>query len=129
VDDAGEDEEMEIDNDNDNDNDAAMDVDGDDLPSFFGAAKNPDEGTLSTGKKGSLKKTRVALLVKEKIRKVLEQTELVESRSAKLHENDFRKYLAVNFLLTSFEDIRTHLRIITTWGSLCHSQTPPYTPT
>ncbi|KAI0549938.1 rRNA adenine dimethylase [Xylaria curta] len=91
VDDAGEDEEMEVD---DDEKDAAMDVDGDDdLPSFFGAAKNPDEGTL-TSKKGSLKKTRVALLVKEKVRKVLEQTELAESRSAKLHENDFLKLLA-----------------------------------
>ncbi|KAI0393277.1 rRNA adenine dimethylase [Xylariaceae sp. FL0594] len=97
VDDAGEDEEMEVDNDNDNDPDAAMDIDGDGdgIPSFFGAAKNPDEGMLSSGKKGgSLKKTRVALLVKEKVRKVLEETELVESRSAKLHENDFLRLLA-----------------------------------
>ncbi|KAI0185895.1 S-adenosyl-L-methionine-dependent methyltransferase [Xylaria flabelliformis] len=91
VDDAGEDEEMEVDED---EKDAAMDVDGDDdLPSFFGAAKNPDEGTL-TSKRGSLKKTRVAVLVKEKVRKVLEETELAESRSAKLHENDFLRLLA-----------------------------------
>ncbi|KAI1735467.1 rRNA adenine dimethylase [Xylaria scruposa] len=91
VDDAGEDEEMEVD---DDEKDAAMDVDGDDgLPSFFGAAKNPDEGTL-TSKRGSLKKTRVAVLVKEKVRKVLEETELAESRSAKLHENDFLRLLA-----------------------------------
>ncbi|TRX93416.1 hypothetical protein FHL15_005691 [Xylaria flabelliformis] len=91
VDDAGEDEEMEVDED---EKDAVMDVDGDDdLPSFFGAAKNPDEGTL-TSKRGSLKKTRVAVLVKEKVRKVLEETELAESRSAKLHENDFLRLLA-----------------------------------
>ncbi|KAI0856504.1 rRNA adenine dimethylase [Xylaria cubensis] len=91
VDDAGEDEEMEVDED---EKDAAMDVDGDDdLPSFFGAAKNPDEGTL-TSKRGSLNKTRVAVLVKEKVRKVLEETELAESRSAKLHENDFLRLLA-----------------------------------
>ncbi|TGJ82234.1 hypothetical protein E0Z10_g6537 [Xylaria hypoxylon] len=91
VDDAGEDEEMEID---ENDNDASMDVDGDDdMPSFFGKAKNPDEGTL-TSKRGSLKKSRLAVLVKEKVRKVLEETELVESRSAKLHENDFLRLLA-----------------------------------
>ncbi|KAI1812633.1 rRNA adenine dimethylase [Poronia punctata] len=91
VEDAGEDEEMEVD---DDDNDAAMDVDADGMPSFFGAAKNPDEGTSLPGKKGSLRKTRVALLVKEKVRKVLEETELVESRSAKLHENDFLRLLA-----------------------------------
>ncbi|KAI1756073.1 rRNA adenine dimethylase [Xylaria castorea] len=91
VDDAGEDEEMEVDED---EKDAVMDVDGDDdLPSFFGAAKNPDEGT-PTSKRASLKKTRVAVLVKEKVRKVLEETELVESRSAKLHENDFLRLLA-----------------------------------
>ncbi|KAJ2977606.1 hypothetical protein NUW58_g7761 [Xylaria curta] len=91
ADDAGEDEEMEVE---ENDIDNAMDVDGnDDMPSFFGAAKNPDEGTL-TSKKSSLKKTRVGVLVKEKIRKVLEDTELAESRSAKLHENDFLRLLA-----------------------------------
>ncbi|RYC53845.1 hypothetical protein CHU98_g12363 [Xylaria longipes] len=91
VDDAGEDEEMEVDGD---EKDAAMDVDGDDdMPSFFGAAKNPDEGT-STSNKASLRKTRVAILVKEKVRKVLEETELAESRSAKLHENDFLRLLA-----------------------------------
>ncbi|KAI1308353.1 dimethyladenosine transferase-like protein [Xylaria venustula] len=91
VDDAQEDEEMEVD---EHDNDASMGVDGDDdIPSFFGAAKNPDEGTLSS-KKGSLKKTRTALLIKEKVRKVLEETELAESRSAKMAENDFLRLLA-----------------------------------
>ncbi|KAI0098707.1 dimethyladenosine transferase-like protein [Nemania sp. FL0031] len=91
VDDAGEDEDMEVD---ENDNDASMDVDGDEeLPSFFGAAKPSNEGNV-TSKKGSLRKTRVALLVKEKVRKVLEDTELAESRSAKLSENDFLRLLA-----------------------------------
>ncbi|KAI1431283.1 rRNA adenine dimethylase [Xylaria sp. CBS 124048] len=90
VDDAAEDEEMEVD---ENDNDNTMDIDGEeDMPSFFGAAKKPDESTTSN-KRGS-KKTRVAVLVKEKVRKVLEVTELAESRSAKLHENDFLKLLA-----------------------------------
>ncbi|KAI0972424.1 dimethyladenosine transferase-like protein [Xylaria arbuscula] len=91
VDDAQEDEEMGVD---EHDNDASMDVDGDDdIPSFFGAAKNPDEGTLSS-KKGSLRKTRTALLIKEKVRKVLEETKLAESRSAKMAENDFLRLLA-----------------------------------
>ncbi|KAI0907430.1 dimethyladenosine transferase-like protein [Ustulina deusta] len=90
VDDAGEDEEMEVD---ENDNDASMDIDGDDdMPSFFGAARNPDEGVLS--KKAPHKKTRIAVLVKEKVRKVLEETELAGSRSAKMHENDFLRLLA-----------------------------------
>ncbi|KAI0406552.1 dimethyladenosine transferase-like protein [Xylaria palmicola] len=91
VDDAGEDEEIEVD---ENDNDAAMEVDGDDdMPSFFGAAENLDEGTL-TSKRASLKKTRIAMLVKEKVRKVLEDCEMAESRSAKMHENDFLRLLA-----------------------------------
>jgi 18S rRNA (adenine1779-N6/adenine1780-N6)-dimethyltransferase len=89
--DAEEDEEMNID---EKDEDAVMDVDEeDDMPSFFGAVKNPDEGTL-TSKRGSLRKTRCAVLVKGKVRKVLEDTELSESRSAKLHENDFLRLLA-----------------------------------
>ncbi|KAI1825249.1 rRNA adenine dimethylase [Xylaria intraflava] len=89
VDDAGE-EEMEVD---DNDHDAGMDIDAeDDMPSFFGAAKGAENTPAS--KRGASKKTRVALLVKEKVRKVLEETELAESRSAKLHENDFLKLLA-----------------------------------
>ncbi|KAI1362907.1 dimethyladenosine transferase-like protein [Xylaria arbuscula] len=92
VDDAAEDEDMEVD---DNDNDPSnMDVDGDDLPSFFGSTKTPDEGALSNKKSSSVKKTRLAVLVKEKIRKVLEVTELAESRSAKLDENAFLRLLA-----------------------------------
>ncbi|KAI8624469.1 rRNA adenine dimethylase [Xylariaceae sp. FL1651] len=91
VDDVEEDEEMEVDED---ENDPSMDLDeGDDIPSFFGTAMNPDVGTLKI-KKASLKKTRVAVLIKEKVRKVLEETDLTESRSAKLHENDFLRLLA-----------------------------------
>ncbi|KAJ8114930.1 hypothetical protein ONZ43_g4785 [Nemania bipapillata] len=91
VDDAEEDEEMEVD---ENDNDASMDVDGDDdMPSFFGAPKIQDGGA-PTSKRGSLRKTRIAVLVKEKVRKVLEETQLAESRSAKMHENDFLSLLA-----------------------------------
>jgi 18S rRNA (adenine1779-N6/adenine1780-N6)-dimethyltransferase len=87
------DEEMDVD---ENDNDASMDVDGDDdMPSFFDTAKTPDESTLTgCNKKPSLKKTRVALLVKAKVQKALEETELAQSRSAKLHENDFLRLLA-----------------------------------
>ncbi|KAK5632238.1 hypothetical protein RRF57_007952 [Xylaria bambusicola] len=93
VDDAGEDQDMEVD---DNDNDPSnMDIDGDDndLPSFFGAAKTTDEGAI-TKAKVSGKKTRLAVLVKEKVRKVLEETELAESRSAKMDENSFLRLLA-----------------------------------
>ncbi|KAI2629997.1 dimethyladenosine transferase-like protein [Xylaria nigripes] len=93
VDDAGDDEEMDVD---DHDNDAGMDIDGDDeLPSFFGTAnKKPDESAPGSKRGGSAKKTRVAVLVKDKVRKVLEETELAESRSAKLPENDFLRLLA-----------------------------------
>ncbi|KAI0206059.1 rRNA adenine dimethylase [Astrocystis sublimbata] len=90
ADETGGDEEMEV----DEDDDAAMDIgEEDDMPSFFGASKDADQGTLPS-KKSALRKTCVAVLVKEKVRKVLEETELAESRSAKLHENDFLRLLA-----------------------------------
>lgn len=77
------------------DNDASMDVDvDDDMPSFFAASKTTDESTPASSKKPALKKTRVALLVKAKVSKALEETELAQSRSSKLAENDFLRLLA-----------------------------------
>ncbi|KAI0601658.1 S-adenosyl-L-methionine-dependent methyltransferase [Biscogniauxia sp. FL1348] len=72
-----------------------MDVDGtaDDTPSFFQELKAAGSQVPKTKSKRS--KTRVALLVKEKVRKVLEDvTELADSRSGKCDENDFLRLLA-----------------------------------
>ncbi|KAI1483064.1 hypothetical protein K445DRAFT_14799 [Daldinia sp. EC12] len=70
-----------------------MDVDGedDDTPSFF---KESTKAEIPKTK-SKRKKTRVALLVKEKVRKVLEDvTELADKRSGKCDENDFLRLLA-----------------------------------
>ena len=63
-------------------------------PSFFKeeAARIAREQPVKT--KSKRKKTRVAELVREKIRKVLEDvTELADKRSGKCDENDFLKLL------------------------------------
>ncbi|KAK8069555.1 hypothetical protein PG994_006171 [Apiospora phragmitis] len=69
-----------------------MDVDdagNDTTPSFFGNSNAPVPKTQS-----KRHKTRVALLVREKIRKVLEDdTKLADQRSGKLDETDFLKLL------------------------------------
>ncbi|KAK6854542.1 hypothetical protein PG995_009635 [Apiospora arundinis] len=70
----------------DNDGDAA---DNDTTPSFFGGGNAAVPKTQS-----KRRKTRVALLVREKIRKVLEDdTKLADQRSGKLDETDFLKLL------------------------------------
>ncbi|KAI1085266.1 rRNA adenine dimethylase [Whalleya microplaca] len=73
-----------------------MDVDNaadDDTPSFFQALKTAGGEVPKTQSKR--KKTRVALLIREKVRKVLEDvTELADKRSGKCDENDFLRLLA-----------------------------------
>ncbi|KAK8084843.1 S-adenosyl-L-methionine-dependent methyltransferase [Apiospora hydei] len=65
------------------------DADNDTTPSFFGNNNAPVPKTQS-----KRRKTRVALLVREKIRKVLEDdTKLADQRSGKLDETDFLKLL------------------------------------
>ncbi|KAM6528631.1 Dimethyladenosine transferase [Fusarium falciforme] len=68
-----------------------MDVDeGEDAPDFFKEMQN--SATAKT--KSKRKKTKVAELVREKIRKVLEDvTELADKRSGKCDENDFLRLL------------------------------------
>ncbi|RYP89468.1 hypothetical protein DL769_000019 [Monosporascus sp. CRB-8-3] len=76
--------------------DGIMDVDAsevtDDTPSFFDGLKLAGAQLPKT--KSRHKKTRVALLVREKVRRVLEDTtELADRRSGKLEENDFLRLL------------------------------------
>ncbi|KAH7266225.1 Dimethyladenosine transferase [Fusarium solani] len=85
----GQDDDMDIE-----DGDAeegGMDVDEDeDAPDFFKEMQN--SATAKT--KSKRKKTKVAELVREKIRKVLEDvTELADKRSGKCDENDFLRLL------------------------------------
>ncbi|KAI2625000.1 rRNA adenine dimethylase [Hypoxylon sp. NC1633] len=65
----------------------------DDTPSFFQELKAAGSEVPKTKSKKT--KTKVALLVKEKVRKVLEDvTELADKRSGKCDENDFLRLLA-----------------------------------
>lgn len=69
-----------------------MDVDDEDAPDFFKELRNSAASIPKT--KSKRKKTKVAELVREKIRKVLEDvTELADKRSGKCDENDFLRLL------------------------------------
>ena len=74
-----------------------MDVDGDEedeTPAFFKEEKERVARENGGKTKSKRKKTRVAELVREKIRKVLEDiTELADKRAGKCDENDFLKLL------------------------------------
>jgi 18S rRNA (adenine1779-N6/adenine1780-N6)-dimethyltransferase len=73
-----------------------MDVDdeADDTPSFFKEEAERIARENGSKTKSKKKKTRVAELVREKIRKVLEDvTELADKRSGKCDENDFLRLL------------------------------------
>ncbi|EKD13696.1 uncharacterized protein L3040_005683 [Drepanopeziza brunnea f. sp. 'multigermtubi'] len=104
----GEDEEMETEMDGEGEEaewGGIMDVDEeeDDTPSFF--KEQAKRATQESGgkTKSKKKKTRVAELVKEKIRKVLEDvTELADKRAGKCDENDFLR------LLSAFNDEGIH---------------------
>ncbi|KAK9445501.1 Dimethyladenosine transferase [Metarhizium brunneum] len=69
-----------------------MDVDDDDAPDFFKQMTRSAGSAPKT--KSKRKKTKVAELVREKIRKVLEDvTELADKRAGKCDENDFLRLL------------------------------------
>ena len=96
-----EEEEMEVDESPGTNREAEwggiMDVDEetDELPSFFKEEADRISKENGTKTKSKKKKTRVAELVREKIRKVLEDvTELADQRTAKCDENDFLRLLA-----------------------------------
>ena len=92
VEDGAEDDDMDADDGMQDDDVGAMDVDGDDdTPAFFKELK-ASAGVPKT--KSKRKKTKVAELVREKIRKVLEDvTELADKRSGKCDEGDFLRLL------------------------------------
>ena len=73
--------------------DGFMDVDEDDVPDFFKEEADLKEKQMS-GKKSRKKKGKVAELVREKVRKVLEvKTDLAEKRARMCDEGDFLKLL------------------------------------
>lgn len=71
-----------------------MDDEDDETPAFFKDEAEKATNSTFAKTKSKRKKTRVAELVREKIRKVLEDvTELADKRSGKCDENDFLKLL------------------------------------
>jgi 18S rRNA (adenine1779-N6/adenine1780-N6)-dimethyltransferase len=88
---------MEIDNNevrNDKDgDDAGMDVDDDDTPEFFKQMAAEEESSTPAKTKSKKKKTRVAVIVRGKIQRVLGHTDLADKRAGKLDENDFLRLL------------------------------------
>ena len=73
--------------------DGIMDED-DDTPAFFKEEARKTDKENGGKTKSKRKKTKVAVLVKEKIRKVLEdKTELADKRAGKCDENDFLRLL------------------------------------
>ncbi|KND89582.1 Dimethyladenosine transferase [Tolypocladium ophioglossoides CBS 100239] len=91
VEDDGE-EEMEVEDNGPADNED-MDVDDEDAPDFFKELRN-SAASSAPKTKSKRKKTKVAELVREKIRKVLEDvTDLADKRSGKCDENDFLRLL------------------------------------
>jgi 18S rRNA (adenine1779-N6/adenine1780-N6)-dimethyltransferase len=96
----GPDEDVEVDNNNDDDG-MEVDDEGDEAPEFFKEIQN--SGVTAPKTKSRKKKTRVAELVREKIRRVLEDvTELADKRAGKCDENDFLR------LLQAFNDEGIH---------------------
>ncbi|PMD44313.1 rRNA adenine dimethylase [Hyaloscypha variabilis F] len=97
----GEEEDMEVDESpgfqEDDEWGGIMDVDEevDELPSFFKEEAERITKVNGNKTKSKKKKTRVAELIREKIRKVLEDdTELADQRAAKCDENDFLRLLS-----------------------------------
>lgn len=87
------DEDMDVEDDAEQDLAGGMDIDEEDVPEFFKEMRN-NNNTNHFKTKSKRKKTKVAELVREKIRKVLEDvTELADKRSGKCDENDFLRLL------------------------------------
>ncbi len=78
----------------DADVDASIDEDEDSTPAFFKELKAANEAAAAQKTQPKRPKTKVAAVVREKVRKVLEDvTGLAEKRSRMLDQNDFLKLL------------------------------------
>ncbi|CAG9999308.1 unnamed protein product [Clonostachys byssicola] len=83
-------DDIEVDDAGDDEDGNGMDVDDEDTPAFFKEMASTEVAKT----KSKRKKTKVAELVREKIRKVLEDvTELADKRAGKCDENDFLRLL------------------------------------
>lgn len=84
--------------DDDNDDPAAMDEDDDDdMPTFFKEVKDADAAREAAKTPSRNPKSRIALVVKAKVNKVLGSTDLAEKRARQCDQNDFLKLLLGTF--------------------------------
>ncbi len=84
--------------DDDNDDAAAMDEDDDDdMPTFFKEVKDADAAREAAKTPSRNPKSRIALVVKAKVNKVLGSTDLAEKRARQCDQNDFLKLLLGTF--------------------------------
>ncbi|KAK3060933.1 hypothetical protein LTS18_007381, partial [Coniosporium uncinatum] len=78
----------------DAEDDVDMDEDGEDIPQFFKDERDRQASSRNTSNPHRKKEGKVAELVREKIRKILEDdTELAEKRARLCAEGDFLKLL------------------------------------
>lgn len=77
-------------NDEDEEWGGIMDVDDDDTPAFFKAQSAAGQNSKTPSRR---KKTKVAELVRAKVAKVLQSTDMADQRAGKLDENAFLKLL------------------------------------
>lgn len=100
-------DDMDVDMDDNDDNDdgeGATAVDGmdeddddDDMPTFFKEAKDADATKDAAKTPSRNPKSKVALVVKAKVYKVLDATDLTEKRARQCDQNDFLKLLLGEF--------------------------------
>ncbi|KAL1844227.1 hypothetical protein VTJ49DRAFT_3883 [Mycothermus thermophilus] len=109
--DDGMDVDMEDENADDDDNDnadedgnedgAAMDEDDEDMPAFFKELKAVDDAKAASKTPARNPKSKVALVVRAKVNKVLTATKLGEKRARQCDQNDFLKLLLGEYLRKS----------------------------
>jgi 18S rRNA (adenine1779-N6/adenine1780-N6)-dimethyltransferase len=91
------------DNDGDDDDEGAAAADGmdedddEDMPTFFKEAKDADAARDAAKTPARNPKSKVALVVKAKVYKVLDATDLTEKRARQCDQNDFLKLLLGQF--------------------------------
>jgi 18S rRNA (adenine1779-N6/adenine1780-N6)-dimethyltransferase len=89
--------EMDVDDDNEDkgdDDEGAMDEDDDeDMPTFFKDLKDADAAKEAAKTPSRNPKSKVALVVKAKVNKVLTATALADKRARQCDQNDFLKLL------------------------------------
>ncbi|EGS18354.1 dimethyladenosine transferase-like protein [Thermochaetoides thermophila DSM 1495] len=85
---------MDANSDTDNDNDGdAMEEDDDDMPTFFKEVKEAEAAKEAAKTPSKNPKSKVALIVRAKINKVLTKTGLANKRARQCDQNDFLKLL------------------------------------